>query len=201
MAALVHLTGVASHIKGDIKPQTEFLGDPQGGITPGAAGSCSGPGPGRASRVPRLGARAAAAAFARDGSRDIGVQHRAGDLRELRRVPDRRALPERRRSLRSTCLTQSASGNEGGLLCARHRRGHVGRARGHPPARSRDTHRDRREERQRGWHLVREHLPGLSCRQPQPHVSSVRVPARSSSSRWFRSRRQRSRSSSALHRG
>ncbi len=34
MAALVHLTGDTSHIKGDIKPQTEFLGDPQGGITP-----------------------------------------------------------------------------------------------------------------------------------------------------------------------
>ncbi len=34
MVALVHLTGEVSHIRGDIKPETTFLGDPQGGITP-----------------------------------------------------------------------------------------------------------------------------------------------------------------------
>ncbi len=34
MVALVHLTGDANHLRGDIKPQATFLGDPQGGITP-----------------------------------------------------------------------------------------------------------------------------------------------------------------------
>ncbi len=34
MVALVHLSGDAKLLRGDIKPQMSFLGDPQGGITP-----------------------------------------------------------------------------------------------------------------------------------------------------------------------
>ena len=33
MVALVHLTGDAEILRGDIKPEISFLGDPQGGIT------------------------------------------------------------------------------------------------------------------------------------------------------------------------
>ncbi|HKI75412.1 MAG TPA: NAD(P)-binding protein, partial [Pseudomonadales bacterium] len=34
MCALVHLTGDASIVKGDVRPDNSFMGDPQGGISP-----------------------------------------------------------------------------------------------------------------------------------------------------------------------
>ena len=120
--------------------------------------------------VPGRQAAGDAVAGPGDAPQADGLRRRGADPRAVRRLPRRRAGAGRRidqgpqvRPGAPEGGRRQAEGSGGG-------RRHVGHPDRHPPGPGRRALPDRRQERRRRRHLVREHLSGLPGRQRKPHV-------------------------------
>ena len=168
MLALVHLNGNLDHLRGDIRPLTEFL-NPDDGL----------------SDEQRARVRAMAADALKRYRDDpqpfymptgdelmemLRVSHRRKPEPGIHRVSHLGAVAERRRPVPPAGHRHRARGAPRRFPRADHRRGHVRAAVCRAAAGSGHCLRHRGEERRRRRYLVRKHLSGLPRRQPQPRV-------------------------------